>query len=248
MMKVQQPQPFMFEAGKRAVLLLHGFTGHSADVRMLGRFLQKQGYTTYAPIYRGHGGAPEQLLEGGAEAWWSDVKEAYQMLKDKGYQKIAVAGLSLGGLLGLKLSYSDAVVGMVPMCAPMILDEDHRLDDGFRYYATQYKKAEGKTDDVINKEVDQLIEAASPLFEQITNLINEVRDSLDLIYAPTMVVQAEDDQIINPESANYIYQHVESDPKDIKWYQDAGHAITLGNKRDQLHEDIYQFLESLDWN
>ena len=40
----------------------------------------------------------------------------------------------------------------------MILDEDHRLDDGFRYYATQYKKAEGKTDDVINKEVDQLIE------------------------------------------------------------------------------------------
>lgn len=36
-------QPFFFQAGPRAVLLLHGFTGSSADVRMLGRFLEKKG-------------------------------------------------------------------------------------------------------------------------------------------------------------------------------------------------------------
>src|SRR5690625_1264404 len=95
-MKIQKPKTCMFEAGERAVLLLHGFTGHSNDVRMLARFLQKKGYTSYAPIYRGHGGTPEQLLEAGADDWWEDVQAAYQELKDKGYQKIAVAGLSLG--------------------------------------------------------------------------------------------------------------------------------------------------------
>ncbi len=247
-MKMQQPKPFMFEEGDRAVLLLHGFTGHSADVRMLGRFLQTKGYTTYAPIYRGHGGNPEQLLEGGAEAWWADVQEAYQKLKDQGYQKVAVAGLSLGGLLGLKLSFTEPVIGMVPMCTPMILDEEHRLDDGFRYYARQYKQREGKTGDAVKQEVEALVEKSAPLFSQITELINEVRQSLDLIYTPTLVVQAEDDQIINPKSANYIYDHVESDPKDLKWYQDASHAITLGSKRDQVHEDVYQFLESLNWD
>ncbi len=42
-MKIKLPKPFTFEAGPRAVLLLHGFTGHSADVRMLGRFLEKKG-------------------------------------------------------------------------------------------------------------------------------------------------------------------------------------------------------------
>lgn len=41
-MKIVPPKPFTFEAGKRAVLLLHGFTGSSADVRMLGRFLEKR--------------------------------------------------------------------------------------------------------------------------------------------------------------------------------------------------------------
>lgn len=42
MMRIVPPKPFLFEAGKRAVLLLHGFTGSSADVRMLGRFLEKK--------------------------------------------------------------------------------------------------------------------------------------------------------------------------------------------------------------
>lgn len=58
-MQIKKPEPFTFEAGDRAVLLLHGFTGHSADVRMLGRFLEKKGYTTHAPIYEGHGVEPE---------------------------------------------------------------------------------------------------------------------------------------------------------------------------------------------
>lgn len=51
-MKVKAPQPFTFEAGPRAVLLLHGFTGHSADVRMLGRFLEKRVYQSCSDIPR----------------------------------------------------------------------------------------------------------------------------------------------------------------------------------------------------
>ncbi len=42
-MQIKLPKPFFFEEGKRAVLLLHGFTGNSSDVRQLGRFLQKKG-------------------------------------------------------------------------------------------------------------------------------------------------------------------------------------------------------------
>lgn len=37
-MQLKAPEPFTFESGDRAVLLLHGFTGNTADVRMLGRF------------------------------------------------------------------------------------------------------------------------------------------------------------------------------------------------------------------
>src|SRR5699024_9202961 len=89
---------------------------------MLGRFLEKKGYTTHAPIYRGHGEAPEELIQTTPSDWWEDVVEAYQYIKSLGYEEIAVAGLSLGGALGLKLANCNEVKGVVPMCSPMYFD------------------------------------------------------------------------------------------------------------------------------
>ena len=68
-----------------------------------------------------------------------------------------------------------------------------------------------------------------------------------MIYAPTFVVQGRHDQMINPESANIIYNEVESDSKELKWYEESRHVITMDKEKDQLHEDVYQFLEKLDW-
>ncbi|EAO52930.1 Carboxylesterase [Bacillus thuringiensis serovar israelensis ATCC 35646] len=127
MMKLASPKPFTFEGGDRAVLLLHGFTGNSADVRMLGRFLEKKGYTCHAPIYKGHGVPPEELVHTGPTDWWQDVTEAYQLLKDKGFEKIAVVGLSLGGVFSLKLGYTVPVLGVVPMCAPMYIKSEETM-------------------------------------------------------------------------------------------------------------------------
>src|SRR5690625_1262738 len=112
-MKVKKPAPFTFEAGPRAVLLLHGYTGNSADVRMLGRYLEKQGYTSHAPIYRGHDLPPEELIKATPEEWWEDVQAAYQYLQELGYKEIAIAGLSLGGVLGLKLAYSQKTKSVI---------------------------------------------------------------------------------------------------------------------------------------
>ena len=116
-MKIIAPKPFTFEGGKRAVLLLHGFTGNSADVRMLGRFLQDKGYTCHAPIYKGHGVSPEELLQYDTQDWWKDVLMAYDSLKRKGYNEIAVAGLSLGGVFSLKLGYTVPIKGIITMCS-----------------------------------------------------------------------------------------------------------------------------------
>ena len=60
-MQIKLPQPFSLRKRKRAVLLLHGFTGNSSDVRQLGRFLQKKGYTSYTPQYEGHAAPPEEI-------------------------------------------------------------------------------------------------------------------------------------------------------------------------------------------
>ncbi|MCP6646266.1 carboxylesterase, partial [Klebsiella pneumoniae] len=53
---------------------------------------------------------------------------------------------------------------------------------------------------------------------------------------------------INPDSANVIYEEASSDEKDIKWYADSGHVITIDKEKEQVFEDIYEFLEGLDWS
>ena len=246
-MKLASPKPFTFEGGDRAVLLLHGFTGNSADVRMLGRFLEKKGYTCHAPIYKGHGVPPEELVHTGPEDWWQDVTEAYRLLKDKGFEKIAVVGLSLGGVFSLKLGYTVPVLGVVPMCAPMYIKSEETMYQGILAYAREYKKREQKSPEQIEQEMLEFQKTPMNTLKALQQLIADVRNNVDMIYAPTFVVQARHDEMINTDSANIIYNGVESTLKDIKWYEDSTHVITLDKQRDELHEDVYNFLEQLDW-
>ncbi|MES5929383.1 carboxylesterase [Bacillus cereus group sp. MG9] len=246
-MKLASPKPFTFEGGDRAVLLLHGFTGNSADVRMLGRFLEKKGYTCHAPIYKGHGVPPEELVRTGPEDWWKDVMNAYQHLKDQGYEKIAAVGLSLGGVFSLKLAYTLPILGVVPMCAPMYIKSEEIMYQGILAYAREYKKREQKSPERIEQEMFEFKQTPMNTLKALQELIRDVRNNVDMIYAPTFVVQARHDEMINTDSANIIYNGVESTLKDIKWYEDSTHVITLDKERDVLHEDVYNFLEQLDW-
>ena len=247
-MKIVQPKPFFFEQGKRAVLLLHGFTGTSADVRMLGRFLEKKGYTSLAPHYKGHGVPPEELIHTGPKQWWDDVLLGYNKLKEAGYDEIAVAGLSLGGVFSLKLGYNIPLKGIVAMCAPMSMKTTDLMYEGVLKYAIEYKKFEGKDEVTIADEMKVLRQQEMPSLKELRELVYDVRNHVDHIYAPLFVVQGSLDNVINPESATVIFDGAESTDKQIEWYEKSGHVITLGPEKEQLHEDIFKFLESLDWS
>ena len=247
-MRIAQPKPFFFEAGKRAVLLLHGFTGNSADVRMLGRFLEKKGYTSLAPHYKGHGVPPEELIHTGPDEWWEDVLAGYNQLKEAGFEEIAVAGLSLGGVFSLKVGYNMPVKGIITMCAPMTMRTTELMFEGVLKYARDYKKFEGKSDEEIEKEVEALQNQTMPSLADLRALIHDVRDHVDHVYAPLFVVQATKDEVIDTDSATIIYNEAESEDKRIEWYENSGHVITLGPEKEQLHEAVFEFLESLDWS
>ncbi|MEH7450951.1 alpha/beta hydrolase [Gottfriedia acidiceleris] len=246
-MRVTMPKPFTFEGGDRAVLLLHGFTGHSADVRMLGRFLEKQGYTCHAPHYKGHGVPPDELVHTGPEDWWMDVMEAYQLLKDKGHQKIAAVGLSLGGVFALKLGYTVPLNGIVTMCSPMYIKSEEIMYEGVLAYTREFKKREGKSPEQIEVEMEEFKKTPMNTLKALQGLIKEVRENVDTVYAPTFVVQSTVDEMINTDSANIIYNEVQSDHKKLKWYENSTHVITLGQEKDMLHEDVLAFLNELEW-
>lgn len=248
-LKVVQPKPFYFERGPRAVLLLHGFTGTTADVRMLGRFLEKKDYTVSAPLYKGHGVDPEQLITTGPKDWWQSVVDSYRDLREKGFEEIAVVGLSLGGVHALRLSTEYPIKGVVPMCAPMTMKTTDQMFEGVLRYAKAYKQFQGKEPEIIERELQHIRATGMPSLADLKAMIEEdVRTRLEDVYAPLFVVQARLDEVIDPHSANIIYEESPSVAKELKWYEQSTHIITLGKEKEQLHEDIYQFLETLDWS
>ncbi|SFQ46670.1 carboxylesterase [Priestia endophytica DSM 13796] len=187
-MKLIPPKPFFFSSGPRAVLLLHGFKGRTGHVKKLGRFLQAKEYTSSAPLYKGHGKPPEELLNTSPKDWWEDVLAGYQTLRSEGYHEIAVVGLSIGALFSLSLSTKLHVKGVVSMCAPLDIISQDVLLQSVVDYAKKYKKLEGKRDDCIRLEMDTFKTQAEDTIESVLSFINYTKEELSYVNAPTLIV------------------------------------------------------------
>ncbi|MGC4378964.1 carboxylesterase [Fictibacillus sp. Mic-4] len=246
-MKIISPKPFTYRGGNKAVLLLHGFTGSTIDVKMLGNYLHERGFTCHAPLYKGHGSGPDELIQTGPDEWWQDALDGYHFLEAEGFSDIAVAGVSLGGVFSLKIGAELPVKGIVSMCAPI---QEKSLDDLYLRvlnYAKQYKKIEGKDDEQIRAELEELKQRPMPSLKHLQQLIVHTREKLASISSPIFVLQGCLDESLYQESARILYNHVHSEIKQLKWYEQSGHIITLGKEREKVCKDVYAFLQSLNW-
>ena len=87
-----------------------------------------------------------------------------------------------------------------------------------------------------------------PQLKDVLNIINETGENLDLITSPTLVLQGRLDDPDYTESATAIFNEVDTQHKHLIWYEKSGHIITLGKERDQVYEDVYKFLNTLNWS
>lgn len=189
---------------------------------------------------------PEEILKSSPHVWFKDALDGYDFLKEKGYDDIVVAGLSLGGVFALKLSLNRDVKGIVTMCAPMEGKTEGTIYDGFLEYARNFKKYEGKDQATIDQEMENF--HPTETLKELSATLSEVRDVVEEVLDPILVIQAEHDEMIDPQSANYIYDHVDSEQKDIKWYANSGHVITIDKEKEQVFDDINDFLNTLEWS
>ena len=246
-MKIIAPKPFTIESGKRAVLLLHGFTGNPNDVKRLGRYLAERNYTVHAPLYKGHGLDPLTLVQSNPQDWWDSVVEGYDILREKGYEEIAVAGVSLGGVFSLKLGVERPMKAIVTMSAPAIAKSPDSLQNRIIDYAINYKKLSGKYD--ANKDTREAISelVQMPSLTTLQTMINETSSKLNTVNTPVHVLRGLEDDPYYCESADLIYRSVKSRIKSVKTFINSGHILTLGKEKELVYEEVFRFLDSLDW-
>ncbi|MFD1884394.1 alpha/beta hydrolase [Paenibacillus wenxiniae] len=246
-MKMVAPESFTYTAGRRAVLLLHGYTGSTVHVRRLGKYLYEKGYTCHAPLYAGHGDVPELLLHTRPSAWWQSVVGGYDWLQQQGYEEIAVAGVSLGGVFTLRMGTLFPVKAVVSMSAPV--QEKHTTDILQRVldYARWYVSLQTKDPAIMAERLNHLANEPLHELEQLRQLISSTASRLSRITAPALIMQGQQDDQLYQDSARTIYEQIGSPHKELKWYPNSGHILPMDTEQTQVFADIYHFLEQLDW-
>ncbi|CAM5216940.1 Esterase/lipase OS=Ureibacillus acetophenoni OX=614649 GN=SAMN05877842_11633 PE=3 SV=1 [Ureibacillus acetophenoni] len=247
-MKIIPPKPFTIETGKRAVLLLHGFTGNTNDVKRLGRYLSERNYTVHAPLYKGHGGDPETLINTDPMEWWNSAVEGYDYLRSLGYDEIAVAGVSLGGIFSLRLGEERPTKAIVAMSAPAIAKSVDSLQNRIVDYTIKYKKLSGTYDEQNDSPTQVAQYVRMPSLTYLQGIINDTSSKLDTIQTPVHILRGLNDDDYYCESADLIYNSVKSRIKSVKSFINSGHILTLDKEKELVFEEVYRFFESLKWN
>ena len=66
-------EPFFFAGGEEGVLLIHGYTGAPGEMRLLGEFLHRKGYTVLGVLLPGHCTTPKNLSKYTFDDWYAEV-------------------------------------------------------------------------------------------------------------------------------------------------------------------------------
>ncbi|WP_398572894.1 alpha/beta hydrolase, partial [Staphylococcus epidermidis] len=112
----------------------------------------------------------------------------------------------------------------------------------FLQYPPNFKKYQPKHQQTIHQQIQQF--HPTQTLRQLNHTLNPLKQHLDQLIHPILLLQPQQHTIIHPQSPNYIYNHLHSHQKQIKSYQHSGHVITIDKEKDKLFQHVYQFLES----
>ncbi|MDN6626036.1 MAG: alpha/beta fold hydrolase [Pisciglobus halotolerans] len=240
---------FFFENGPKAVILFHAYSGDSNDVRLLGRALEKGGYTVYGPTFSGHGtGDLEDALQCSAEDWVADGKKAVSFLKEKGYNDIVVLGLSLGGVIATKMVLDEDVLAGGVFSSPLFPESGGNVGKVFLRRMLAQKEKIGDAGESYQRRLPELKEKLELRLKSIGLLVESMVPHYKEITKPMFVGQGGDDELIDSSTAYKTRDALENAEVDFHWYDGAGHVITVGASYKPLSEDVMNFLTNLQWN
>jgi len=237
-------EPFFLPGGKYGILLVHGFTGAPSEMRLAGEYFNNLGYTVFAPRLTGHGTSPEEMAKTVWPHWYSTVEDGYHLLCGI-CTTVAAVGLSMGGLLTLKLASEYPLRRVAAISAPIYIAHKRlKLLPLYRIFTNYVAKKRRR----IPAPADRysicydLIPLSS--LASLLDLVAHVAALLPTITVPALIVQSKREHTVKPASAQYIYDQLASSEKQLVWLDKSGHLVTLDIEREFVFQKIAEFLTS----
>jgi carboxylesterase len=225
------PSPFDLgpRSARAAVLCLHGLTGTPYEVRPLGQALAAAGLRAVGPALPGHNQTPEELARVRREEWLHAARTALESLRAE-HARVALVGLSLGGLISLALAAESRVDALVVVATPLRLRIPLLpLLPALRHLVPFVRKTRGS--DIR----DEAARACHPSYDrmplasvgELRRLQVSVAGCLARIQAPILVAHGRHDTTAHPDDAHAIMAAVGSAQRELLWLASSGHVVPV---------------------
>jgi carboxylesterase len=242
--------------GGEAVILVHGMTGAPDEMRFLGKKLHDRGFDVHIPLLAGHGAGYPDIRRTGWADWLGTVKATYERIRGD-YDRVHIAGICAGGMLGLLLARDHDIasctiyapvfdfdgwtmskfyanlrwgwrpIQLAPLVGRIVVPETYPF--GLKDTRLRTLAAESQ-DSLIKGALDGMpLKSIADMYE-LGQVVLKAAPSLSV---STLIIHAEEDEIGHPDNARRL-QRALGGPARLEMLQDSYHMIHVDRERSKV--------------
>lgn len=221
-------EPVSFPGDRRGALVLHGFTGAPPSVLPVATALARAGFTVEVPLLPGHGTHVEDMAGIGFADWVDAASSSFEKLRAR-CDSVVVAGLSMGGAVGLALASSGIDLhGLAVINAPAVQPAEAMLQMIREQIESGNELFPAIQNDIAAPGVEEYGYDSVPLrsLMSLLDALPGVRAGLPQITCPTLVVHSVQDHVVDPATADVIAAEL-GGPVERLVCERGYHVVTL---------------------
>ena len=240
-------EPFTFEGGRPAALLVHGFPGTALEMREIGQKLNDNGWTVRGVRLPGFGPELVELIDHNNRDWVDFIRSEIASLKAAGHGPILLVGYSFGGGLALQTAAEEPVDGLAllapltwqlsPVLNTLLVNARALLPVAVKPFNFvpvqhpmmmeeffQYLPEIDPSDPAQQAELRQ-INIPLYILDQLREVAREAFIAAPQVQAPTLIIQGSQDPLIRPAATESLARSMTAPVR--RKIVDGPHSLTM---------------------
>ena len=251
-----------------AVLLFHGLTGSTFEMKKYAQHLHANGYDVFAYCLPGHGEDTCNIRCVSYDDWIEFAQEKFLFLKKK-YKKVFLGGLCLGAVLALVLAQKHKleVAGVISLSTTLFLDGwtmpwynfmmPLGLNTLIRYYYTfperepygiKNIKKRRSIQKIMGKNTIAMDNYPLSCVYELLKLSKLARKNMKEVISPILIIHSKEDDLTSVKSAKFVYNNISSNCKQFFILDNSYHLMLYDNDKDFVFDKSVEFLNQLKQN
>ena len=213
-------EEYLIEKGNTGLLIIHGLGASPYQTRELADFLSKEDITVYSIRLSGHGTTLNEFEDTKYQKWIEDSKKGFEFLKQK-TEKTYILGISLGASLAIELAAGNGAEGLILIAPPIYMKNELLEWVGLIKIVKRYHHT-GVDSTQLGHAYENM---PTKSLHEFLKLVRSSKEKINQIDEQTLIIQSNMDGLVDPKSAQYVYDNIQSKQKDLVFVDNIHHGV-----------------------